>query len=385
MSAFRIDRLVFTPADVDLARSPLAGHLPAETYVLGAFNPALTRLPNGNLLMMVRVAEALRDPVFDGHVHAIRWEEAAAADSAATGGRYVLDAWPLDLCDVSDPRTFQVRGGRWRVMALTSLSWLLPVELSPDGLRVEEIHYGAAVSPRGPWQCYGVEDPRISRVEGRWLMTTCSISPERHSTTLYSSDDARHWTFEGIVLDHQNKDMLIFEGRIGGKFWAQTRPLGDLYFAYPPGSPWRAGPSINLATSPDGLHWQPHLRPGIRPPSGGLAIERIGGGAPPILTDAGWLTLWHGVEPHEIVGIYRTYWSLLDRDDPVQVIHAPAEPLLVPAPDLTRPLEHLMYVRDVVFTTGIVADGDRYIVASGEADLACRITHIPRATFSPAG
>ena len=73
-------------------------------------------------------------------------------------------------------------------------------------------------------------------------MTTCSVSPERHSTTLYSSDNGLDWTFEDIVLDHQNKDMLIFEGLIGGKYWAQTRPLGDLYFAYPPGSEWRAGP-----------------------------------------------------------------------------------------------------------------------------------------------
>ena len=50
-------------------------------------------------------------------------------------------------------------------------------------------------------------------------------------------------------------DVLIFEGLIDGKFWAETRPLGDLYFAYPPGSEWRAGPSINLATSPDALYW----------------------------------------------------------------------------------------------------------------------------------
>ena len=51
-----IDRLVLAPDDIDLGRSPLAGQLGAETYVLGAFNPALTRLPNGNLLMMVRIA-----------------------------------------------------------------------------------------------------------------------------------------------------------------------------------------------------------------------------------------------------------------------------------------------------------------------------------------
>jgi predicted GH43/DUF377 family glycosyl hydrolase len=43
-----------------------------------------------------------------------------------------------------------------------------------------------------------------------------------------------------------------------------------------------------------------------------------------------------------------------------------------------------MYVRDVVFTTGAVAAGDHLIVASGEADLACRITHIPMREFAPA-
>jgi len=267
-------------------------------------------------------------------------------------------------------------------MALTSLSWLLPVELTSDGLSVVAVHYDKAVAPQGSWQCYGIEDPRISRVGDRWLMTTCSVSPERHSTTLYSSCDAIDWTFEGIVLDHQNKDMLIFEGLIDGQYWAQTRPLGDLYFAYPPGSEWRAGPSINLATSPDALHWRPHLQPGIRPHSSTVATARIGGGTPPILTDGGWLTLWHGVEPKEIVGVYRTYWSLLDRDDPSQVIATDHTPLIEANPALTQPIEEQVYIRDVVFTTGIVDGGDHYIVASGEGDLACRITYVPKSVFS---
>lgn len=365
---FEIDRLVLVPDDIDLARSPLAGHLDAETFVLGAFNPGLTRLANGNLLMMVRVAEALRTPIRDGHVHAIRWE----------GGRYVIDAWPLEMADTSDPRKFLIRGGGWKVLALTSLSWLLPVEMSPDGLERVAIHYDKALAPHDSFQCYGVEDARISKMGARWLMTTCSVSPERQSTTLYSSANGFDWRFEDIVLDHQNKDMLIFEGLIGGQYWAQTRPLGDLYFAYPPGSEWRAGPSINLATSPDALHWKPYHRPGIRPPAGTVATARMGGGAPPILTDRGWLTLWHGVEPNEIVGVYRTYWSLLDRDDPSKVIAMGHAPLLEPNAELTRPIEHQMYLRDVVFTTGIAEHGDCYIVASGEADLACRITHVPK-------
>jgi predicted GH43/DUF377 family glycosyl hydrolase len=379
MHEFPVDQLVLTPPMIDLSRSPLAGQFDAETYVLGAFNPALTVLPNGNLLMIVRVAEALRTPIFDGMVHAIRW------DAGRSGGAYVLDGWPLEFADTADPRKFTLRGGGWKIMALTSLSWLLPVELSADGLEVKAIHYDRAVAPQGSWQCYGLEDARISRVDGRYWMTTCSVSPERHSTTLYSSDDALGWTFEGIVLDHQNKDMLIFEGLIGGKFWAQTRPLGDLYFAYPPGSEWRAGPSINLASSPDCRHWQPHLQPGIRPHAGTVATARMGGGTPPILTEVagrrGWLTLWHGVEPKEIVGIYRTYWSLLDPEDPSRVLATDHDPLLEANPALTAPLEELMYIRDVVFTTGIVDAGDHFIVASGEADLACRITHLPKSMF----
>jgi hypothetical protein len=84
-----VDWLVLVPDDIDLSRSPLAGHFDAETYVLGAFNPGLTRLANGNLLMMVRVAEALRHPIVGGKVHTIRWEN----------GQYIPDGWPLDLAN----------------------------------------------------------------------------------------------------------------------------------------------------------------------------------------------------------------------------------------------------------------------------------------------
>ena len=369
---YAVDRLVFRPDDVDLAQSPMAGQLGMETFVLGAFNPGMTRLASGNLLIMVRIAEALKEQIGDGHVHVVRWSD----------GRFVIDRWPLELADTADPRKFLMRGGGWKVMALTSLSWLLPVELSADGLQVVAVHYDKAVAPEGDWQCYGVEDARISKIDGEWLMTTCSVSPERHSTTLYRSDNGLDWRFADIVLDHQNKDMLIFEGKIDGQYWAQTRPLGDLYFAYPPGSEWRAGPSINLATSPDGRHWKPYLKPGIRPHAGTVATARMGGGTPPILTDEGWLTLWHGVEPKEIVGIYRTYWSILDRDDPSKILRTNHEPLIEANSALTAPLEEQIYVRDVVFTTGIADAGDHYVVASGEADLACRIAHIPKSAFA---
>lgn len=286
--AFDTDFLIFSPHDVDLSRSPMRGQLNEETYVLGAFNPALTRLPNGNLLIVVRVAEALRHPILDNKVRAIRWDPQRG---------YVTDAYDLAGADVTDPRKFRVLGHQSRVMALTSLSWLLPVELSPDGKQVLAVHYDKVIPPTREFQQYGVEDARISLVNCRWFMTTCSVSAERHSTTLYTSDDGLKYQLEGIILDHQNKDMLLFEGTVNDRFYALTRPLGDLYFAYPPDSAFEPGPSINLAVSPDGFHWRPTDDPLIRPRRGSTSVMKVGGGTPPIRTPHGCSCFITGCSP----------------------------------------------------------------------------------------
>lgn len=368
------DYLIFTPDDVDLRRSPLRGSIDEPTYVLGAFNPGFARLPSGNLLMMVRVAEALVEPVRDGCARAIRW----------TSDGYVLDRHPLDTIDMADPRQFSLRRGTHRMLALTSLSWLLPVELSADARRVVAVHYDRAIAPAATYQEYGVEDARVTHVDGIWYMTSCSVSAERHCTTLYSSGDGLNYTLRGIVLDHQNKDMILFEGKVAGKFMALTRPLGELYFAYPEVSPFAGGPSINLAQSPDVLHWKPLDRPGIRARKGSTSAAKVGGGTQPVLTDQGWLLLYHGVEPRAPVGVYRTFWALLDRDDPSVILRLEDQaPLIEADARLTAPIAHQMYLPSpVVFSTGKVDAGDHYIVASGEADLACRITYLPKSLFA---
>ena len=370
---YPFDQLLFTPMDVDLSRSPLRPAISAPTYVLGAFNPGLTRLPSGNLLMMVRVAEALTTPVENGRIRAIRW---------AHGNNYVLDDYELSTVDASDPRKFHLLGHQSKVMALTSLSWLLPVELSPDGTSVVEAHYDKVIVPQKSYQQYGIEDARISKIGDTYYMTTCSVSAERHGTTLYTSTDGLNYTLQGLVLDHQNKDMLYFEGLVDGKFYALTRPLGDLYFSYPPGNRFAPGPSINLAVSPDGLYWRPHESPLIRPRRGSASVVKLGGGSQPILTPDGWLLLYHGVEPGTLVGVYRTFWALLDAKDPARILQVADEvPVLESKPELTQPIKDLLYLNNVVFTCGLADGGDHYIVASGENDLACRITHIPKTVF----
>ncbi len=367
------DQIIFRPRDVDLARSPLRATIDDETYVLGAFNPGLTRLPNGNLLLMVRVAEALRHPVRDDHVAVLRW----------TGGRFQLDRHSKDYIDTSDPRELRIRSGLHHTIVLTSMSWLLPVELSPDGARVLTQHYDRIITPRAVHQEYGIEDPRISRVDGRYLMTVCSVSAQRLCTSLYTSPNALDWKLEGVVLDHQNKDMLIFEGRVGGKFMALTRPTGEVYLIPPPDADFLPGPAIQLAQSPDALHWKPLDTGGIRPRKGSISSMKVGGGTPPILTPRGWLVLYHGVEAREVVGAYRTFWALLERDDPTRILRIEDQiPLLEARPHLSPDLEPHRFLRNIVFTTGVVEAGEDYLIASGEDDIACRLTRLPRSLFS---
>ena len=372
---FPFDEIIIKPDDIDLGYSPIRTDIKVDTYVLGAFNPGMSRLPNGNIIIMVRIAEALKSPVFDNKIHSIRWDLEKG---------YVLDGYNIDDVDTSDPRSFILKKHYpIEVYALTSLSWILPIELSDDGKKIVKIHYAKIISPAKSYQEYGIEDTRISLIDGKYYMTTCSVSSERLSTTLYTSENGLDYTLEGVVLDHQNKDMLFFEGKINSKYYALTRPLGDSYLATPPQSIYNPGPSINLAESPDALHWKPLDEPLIRSGKNKTTSLKIGGGAQPILTPKGWLVLFHGVEKKGKVGVYRTYWALLDKNEPWKILYLNMQnPILTANPDLTKQISNSIYIEDVVFTTGIVENGNDYILASGELDLCTRITHISKSIFN---
>ena len=58
---FREDKIVLSPNDIDLSFSPIQKSTGEDTFILGAFNPGFERLPNGNCIMMVRVAESLSE------------------------------------------------------------------------------------------------------------------------------------------------------------------------------------------------------------------------------------------------------------------------------------------------------------------------------------
>ena len=91
--------------------------------------------------------------------------------------------------------------------------------------------------------------------------------------------------------------------------------------------------------------------------------QKIGAGPEPLLTDEGWLVLYHGANArHE----YALALALLDKNDPSNVLDRSAVPLLVPE----LPWERTGFFPNVVFSNGWIQwpDTGKIRVYYGAAD-----------------
>ncbi|MBU1101006.1 MAG: glycosidase [Bacteroidetes bacterium] len=357
------DYLILEPADIDLQRSPLRVGIKEETFVLGTFNPGMERLPNGNIVLMVRVAEAItNNPESKEHSY-IRWDSKSG---------FVLEKLSYDDLDRSDPRKFIYKHNLNKTYCLTSFSWLLPVELNSSASEIVEIHYNKAIIPTNEYQEYGIEDARITKIDETYYMTACAVSSLRHSTVLYKSGNGLDYEYLGVILDHQNKDMVLFAEKVDDFYYALTRPIGDHYFYSKTNF---VGPTIQMSKSPDLIHWAPVEEFKMRIYKKFGDIMKVGGGAPPIKYKDSWLVLFHTANQKSNVGMYNTSYMLLDFANPSIIKEVDLlTPFLSSNPELTNHLDEIKYMDDVVFTTGAIIDKESIVIASGELDLCCRIT-----------
>ena len=91
---------------------------------------------------------------------------------------------------------------------------------------------------------------------------------------------------------------------------------------------------------------------------------KIGAGPPPIKTDAGWLLIYHGVDPDRV---YRAGAALLDLEEPWRVIARTSKPILEPEEAYEREGD----VPNVVFPEGVAVVGEELLVFYGGADKVC--------------
>jgi predicted GH43/DUF377 family glycosyl hydrolase len=308
--------------------------------VVGVFNPGVTRHGH-DVLLLVRVAEA---PLRSG-------DEAAAPYFDAVRGRVEVQRWKADTegLDTSDPRVIVADGRTW----LTSLSHLR-VARSVDGIHFE-VEPLPALAPATELESWGIEDARITLLDGTYWINYTAVSPYGIATALASTRDFRTFDRHGIIFPPQNRDVTIFPELIGGRYAALHRPM-------PEGI---GDPAIWIARSSDLTSWGEH-RVIASARAGGWDDAKVGGGAVPFRVRSGgqdaWLAVYHGVSRSPLE--YSLGALLLDARDPSRVIARSREPILKPEADYERE----GFFGRVVFTCGLLAEDDRVRIYYGAAD-----------------
>ena len=322
--------------------------------VIGTFNPGATRLPDGRIVLMVRVAESPVDQR-PGHHALPRWDEQ---------GQLQVQHLPEDQDTLKDPR--KVVRAADGLMRLKFVSHLRTLVLDESGRKVvDEL---APLDCQGPYETFGTEDARITLIDGLYYVTYVSVSEHGAATSLATTTDFRSFERHGVIFCPENKDVMLLPEKIAGRFVALHRPNTYQRFCKP---------EIWLASSDDARQWGGHRF--VWRGKYAWDDDRIGAGVPPIRVPprgeepGGWLEMYHGsrraTRPGE-VGAYQAGLLLLDPDNPARVLRHSPEPIMAAQQDWERQ----GFVPDVVFPTGVVEDRSRWLVFYGAADTHVGVT-----------
>jgi len=189
---------------------------------------------------------------------------------------------------------------------------------------------------------YGIEDPRICAMEGRYLITYSAYSRHGVRIGLAQTKDFESVERVSLITEADYRNVVIFPRKFGGRYARLDRPHSEI-------SPW----SIWLSYSPDLVHWG-DSRLVMKPVQYHWDEMKIGPGATPFETGYGWLHIYHGVFPTMDGSVYRLGVALHDLKDPATILGVSDEWILQPE----DPWEVTGYVHNVVFTCGVIPEDD---------------------------
>lgn len=237
-----------------------------------------------------------------------------------------------------------------------------------DGETILDRSVEPVLAPVDPWEELGCEDPRITALDGEFYIFFTAYSGRGPRIALASTIDFRSYTRYGVVgPDYSDKDCALFPQLIGGKFAVVHRIEPNIEVAF--------FDSIKqmerVSQNPYSKNYLKRIEANtIMKPKSKWEEKKIGIGPPPIRTDAGWLVIYHGVDPNTV---YRAGAALLDLENPRRVIARTSEPILEPEKDYER----IGAVPNVVFPEGAVVMKDELRVFYGGADKVCCVASVP--------
>ena len=208
---------------------------------------------------------------------------------------------------------------------------------------------------RGPFAKYetrGIEDPRITEIDGVYYVMYTAYSHYGPRIALAKTDDFHHYKRIALVSEPGNKDGILFPEKINGEYVRLDRPIGKDV-----GSIWVSYSKNLVDWGKSEILMTP--RPGM------WDSYRIGASVAPIKTEHGWLEIYHGVKMTAAGPIYRTGTVLLDLEQPHKVAARCDKPILSPRKDYER----IGDVGNVTFACGaVVEDTGEIKVYYGAAD-----------------
>ena len=192
------------------------------------------------------------------------------------------------------------------------------------------------------YEAFGVEDPRISCIDGVYYITYSAYSKHGVRIGLAKTTDFKSIERISLITEADYRNVVLFPEKINGRYVRLDRPHSEI-------SPW----AIWISYSKDLIYWgESELI--MMPAPYHWDEMKIGPGATPIKTDQGWLSIYHGVFPTMDGCIYRLGVALHQLDNPAIVLGVGDSWILQPE----DPWEVTGYVHNVVFTCGAIAEED---------------------------
>ena len=179
---------------------------------------------------------------------------------------------------------------------------------------------------------FGVEDPRVTCVDGEYLITYSAYSRHGVRIALAKTSNFEEVEKVSLITEADYRNVVVFPERFNGLYARLDRPHSEI-------SPW----SIWISYSPDLRFWGDSQLV-MKPEPYHWDEMKIGPGAPPIKTGQGWLSIYHGVFETMAGSVYRLGVALHDLENPAKIIGV-GDPWILQPED---PWEVTGYVSNVV-------------------------------------